>query len=32
MERAVYGHFTTEVQFFTNNLLEKLDSGIVGAV
>jgi len=32
MERAVYGHFTTEVQFFTNNLFEKLDYGIVSVI
>lgn len=29
MEIAVYGHLTTEVQFFSNKLYEKLDYGTV---
>ncbi len=29
MEAAVYGHLTTEVDFFTNDIYEKLDYGIV---
>lgn len=29
MKIAVYGHLTTEVQFFSNEIHEKLDYGIV---
>lgn len=29
MEIAVYGHLTTEVQFFSNEIRKKLDYGIV---
>lgn len=32
MEIAVYGHLTTEVQFFSNKIHEKLDYGIVWIV